>query len=73
MLFCQTKDKVTIKYAVSTTKKPIGVADYKLKIAESLLKELRGHLPTVKEIEAALAKDSIKANLLNKDKKQKLI
>lgn len=66
MLFCQTKNKVTVEYALSTTQKPISVAEYKLKIVESLPKELKRHLPTVEEIEAELAKGTSKSKSTRK-------
>jgi predicted nuclease of restriction endonuclease-like (RecB) superfamily len=54
LLLCKGKDKCTVEYAFRDVRKPIGVADYQVKLVESLPKDLRGSLPTVEEIEAEL-------------------
>lgn len=54
LLLCKGKDKCTVEYALRDVRKPIGVADYHVKLVESLPKDLRGSLPTVEEIEAEL-------------------
>ena len=54
LLLCKGKDKCTVEYALRDVRKPIGVADYQVKLVESLPKDLRGSLPTVEEIEAEL-------------------
>jgi YhcG PDDEXK nuclease domain len=55
ILLCKTKKKLKVEYALRDFKKPIGVASYKTKLFESLPKELKSSLPTVKEIEAELS------------------
>jgi hypothetical protein len=46
--------KIKIEYALRDVKKPIGVAEMKTKIVESLPKQLKGSLPSVKELENEL-------------------
>lgn len=55
LLLCKEKDKLTVEYALRDTKKPIGVAEWRTRLVESLPKELRGALPTVDQLEAELA------------------
>jgi len=54
LLLCKGKDRFTVEYALRDIQKPIGVADYQVKLVESLPKDLRGSLPTTEEIEAEL-------------------
>ncbi len=56
LLLVKEKDMVTAEYALRDVNKPIGVAEYKTKLVESLPKNLKGTLPTVEEIEAELEK-----------------
>ena len=56
LLLVKEKDTVTAEYALRDVNKPIGVAEYKTKLVESLPKNLKGTLPTVEEIEAELEK-----------------
>ena len=44
------------EYALSGMNRPIGVANYKTRLVESLPKNLRSSLPTIEEIEAELRK-----------------
>ena len=67
LLLCKTKDNYVVEYALRDIKKPIGIATYKTKLVESLPKNLRGSLPTIKEIEAELEK--LKSSTKNKQKK----
>lgn len=55
IILCKEKNKITAEYAVSNFKSPIGVSSYTVKFLEELPKELKGKLPTVKEIEAELS------------------
>lgn len=57
MLFCKTKNNLVVEYALRDVVKPIGVSVYETKLLETLPKEYKGALPTVKEIEAELEKD----------------
>ena len=61
LILCKDKDTLTVEYALRASSKPIGVASYQTKIVESLPKNLKGSLPTVKEIEAELEKREVLA------------
>jgi hypothetical protein len=55
IILCKTKSKVVAEYALRDTKKPIGVSAYK--ITESLPKNLKGELPSTKDLKVSLKKD----------------
>jgi predicted nuclease of restriction endonuclease-like (RecB) superfamily len=55
LLLCKNKNLLTVEYALRDMKKPIGVAEWRTKLIESLPKHLRGSLPTVEELESELA------------------
>lgn len=61
LLLVKEKDSFTAEYALQDINKPIGVAEYKTKLVESLPKELKNSLPTVQEIEAELEKQKARA------------
>lgn len=69
MILCRTKDNVFVEYALRNFNRPIGVAEYETKLVETLPKELKSSLPTVKEIEAELEQDM--PNIESPDKKKK--
>lgn len=69
MILCRTKDNVFVEYALRNFNRPIGVAEYETKLVETLPKELKSSLPTVKEIEAELEQDI--PNIESPDKKKK--
>ena len=73
LILCKGKDTVTVEYALQASSKPIGVASYQAKIVESLPKDLKGSLPTVKEIEAELEKQKLLAEKKSKRKRNKFI
>ncbi|MBI4811042.1 MAG: DUF1016 family protein, partial [Ignavibacteriales bacterium] len=54
IILCQSRNKLIVEYALRSTKEPIGVAAYRL--ITSLPKNLRGSLPTIKELENNLIK-----------------
>jgi predicted nuclease of restriction endonuclease-like (RecB) superfamily len=54
LLLCKGKDRIIAEYALSGFKRPIGVADWKKQLTETLPSEFKGSLPTVEEIEAEL-------------------
>ena len=54
MILCKTKKNIVVEYALRDINKPMGVAGYETAISEKLPKELKGSLPTIKEIEAEL-------------------
>ena len=55
LLLCRSRDKLVVEYALRDIKKPIGVAEWETTLVKSLPKNLKSSLPTVKEIESALA------------------
>ncbi len=59
LILCSDKDNITAEYALRNINSPVGVAGYEVKLVESLPKDLKGSLPTIKEIEEELEKDSI--------------
>ena len=56
MILCRSGKRLVIEYALSDTKKSIGVATYKTRLVESLPKGLKDKMPTVTEIEYELNK-----------------
>jgi predicted nuclease of restriction endonuclease-like (RecB) superfamily len=55
LLLCKERDRLIVEYALRDVKKPIGVAEWRTRLVESLPKKLQSSLPTVKQIEAELA------------------
>ena len=55
LLLCKSKNKIVAEYALRDTAQPIGVAEYQL--IESLPAELQTSLPSIEQIEQALAND----------------
>ncbi len=55
MILCRTGKRLVIEYALSESKRSIGVATYKTKVIESLPKDLKSNLPSVEQIEAELS------------------
>lgn len=56
LLLCNSKENLTVEYALRNISSPIGIAQYEAKLVESLPKNLKGSLPSVEEIEAELLK-----------------
>jgi predicted nuclease of restriction endonuclease-like (RecB) superfamily len=59
LLLCKERDHLTVEYSLRDFKKPIGVAQWKTSLVESLPKNLKGSLPTAEEIEAELGRQDI--------------
>jgi len=53
IIICKSKDRTEVEYALKRTSSPVGVADYSL--SKKLPTELKGLLPTAKEIEESLS------------------
>ncbi|MDQ1302545.1 MAG: hypothetical protein QG595_528 [Pseudomonadota bacterium] len=53
LLLCKTKNKVVAEYALGDKTQPMGIAEYRL--VESLPAALQTNLPSIEEIERALA------------------
>jgi len=58
IILCKSKNQVIAEYALRDLAKPVGVASYITKLVESLPPALRGSLPSPKELEAELRKDT---------------
>ncbi|MCC6124952.1 MAG: DUF1016 family protein [Pirellulales bacterium] len=50
LLLCKEKDRLTVEYALRGMSKPIGVAQWKTRLVESLPRRLQGKLPAPDEI-----------------------
>lgn len=59
IILCKIKDNVFAEYVLRNFNRPIGVAEFEVKLVEKLPKELKSSLPTIEEIEAELEKDSL--------------
>ena len=55
LLLCREKNKITVEYALRHMSKPIGVAQWRTRLVESLPKKLKGALPSVTELEKELS------------------
>jgi len=72
ILLCKSKNKLKVEYALRDMKKPIGVAEYIVKISETLPKKLQSSLPTIQDIEAELVlitEKNVKEKIIRKAKK----
>ena len=56
LILCKSKERVIAEYALRDISKPIGIANWRTKLVASLPTELKGQLPTIKEIEAELGR-----------------
>lgn len=63
IILCKSKNKIIAEYALRDIGKPIGISGYKL--LGSLPKELKGSLPTIKELETELANKEIKCKMIS--------
>jgi hypothetical protein len=59
LILCREKNRVIVEYALRNLGKPIGVSAYEL--TRALPETLRGSLPTIEELEAALSSDQVTA------------
>ena len=66
LLLCKERNRLIVEYALRDVKKPIGVAEWRTRLVESLPKKLQTSLPTVKQIEAELAVELEPARLVAK-------
>lgn len=55
VLLCRDKNRITVEYALRNVTKPIGVAQWRTRLVESLPKKLKGALPSVKDLEKELS------------------
>ena len=66
LLLCKERNRLIVEYALRDVKKPIGVAEWRTRLVESLPKKLQTSLPTVKQIEAELAVELQPVTLVSK-------
>lgn len=52
LLICKTKDNTMVKWALESTRQPVGVSEYR--ISDSLPSEIASDLPSIAEIESSL-------------------
>jgi predicted nuclease of restriction endonuclease-like (RecB) superfamily len=67
ILLCKTPNETVVKYSLENIKTPIGVANYK--ITNDLPRQLKGEIPSAKELEGVL---NNKAENMEKPLEQKL-
>jgi hypothetical protein len=66
LLMCKERNRLIVEYALRDVKKPIGVAEWRTRLVESLPKKLQSSLPTVRQIEAELAVELRPVTLVSK-------
>lgn len=54
LLLCRGKNELVVEYALRDQRRPMGVADWETQLVEKLPDALKGSLPSIEEIEAAL-------------------
>ncbi len=52
LILCKTRNRLIAEYALRDLAKPLGVAEWKTKLVQSLPASLKGSLPSIAEIEA---------------------
>jgi predicted nuclease of restriction endonuclease-like (RecB) superfamily len=55
LILCKTKNGLVAEYALRNSRKPIGIAEYR--ISDKLPKDIKGELPTVEELEAEMERE----------------
>jgi predicted nuclease of restriction endonuclease-like (RecB) superfamily len=56
LILCKTRDRVLAEYALRDMGKPIGIAEWRTRLVQSLPEHLKGSLPTIAELETELGK-----------------
>ena len=56
LLLCKSKNSIVAEYALRSSSMPIGVADWKTAITNSLPEELASNLPSIETLEAELSR-----------------
>jgi predicted nuclease of restriction endonuclease-like (RecB) superfamily len=54
LLLCKSKDDLVVEYALDGYRRPMGVAQWESRLTQSIPDDLKGSLPTIKEIEREL-------------------
>lgn len=58
LILCTAKNRLVAEYALRDIAKPIGIADWRDRLAAELPQDLQGSLPTPAQLEAALAPEA---------------
>jgi predicted nuclease of restriction endonuclease-like (RecB) superfamily len=69
LLLCRGKNELVVEYALRDQRRPIGVADWETQLVEKLPDSLKGSLPSIAEIEAALAQAENRESKRNHDRR----
>lgn len=70
IILCKTKDNVYAEYVLRNFNRPIGIAEFEVKLVENLPKEFKTKLPTIEAIEAELSETPVKKTISAKRKKE---
>ena len=65
IILCPTKDNIEVEYSLKSSSKPIGVSEYTM--THNLPKELKGKVPTAKELKQMLTKAIVNTGLSDKN------
>jgi predicted nuclease of restriction endonuclease-like (RecB) superfamily len=57
LILCKARDRLIAEYALRDIAKPIGVAQWRTKLVQSLPASLKGSLPSIEDIEAEFGPD----------------
>ncbi len=57
LLLCKSKNELVVEYALRGFNSPMGVAQWKEQLTETLPEDLKGSLPSIEEIEAELGQE----------------
>ena len=57
LLLCKEKDRLTVEYALRDMAKPIGIAEWRTRLVETLPEDMKASLPTIEEIERELGEN----------------
>lgn len=64
LILCKEKNRIVVEYALKSSTRPVGVAEYKL--TRTLPKNLKAELPSPKQI-----RDGLKEKVVSEHKKDK--
>ena len=57
LLLVRNKNRVVVEYALEGSRHPIGIAQWETQLTQELPEGLRGSMPSIEELEAALSVD----------------
>jgi predicted nuclease of restriction endonuclease-like (RecB) superfamily len=62
LILCRERNRIVVEYALRSVNSPIGVAEYRLLLAQALPASLAEALPTVEEIETGMSLQNLAAD-----------